>query len=228
MPAVQPVARAPPESATRPRQVVEVPTHRRRRARRAGPAMAWPPGFLPPRRRPSRVMAATGAIDRLPSARTRGRRAWSTRSPPGRTTAPRRQVTSGGATSDGTAAVGDLVVANSRRAFTSDFSGRWLASRIIHCSGWDLLTCFPGREADERQLRHHRPPRHHRSGNPRPGAGSAQPRRWSIAVVRTTTMLHRRGQRACRDAIRCITGTTRPAGRLCADYRHERMPVVGD
>src|SRR5690242_9951168 len=33
------------------------------------------------------------------------------------------------------------VVANSRSALTSDLSGRSAASRIIHCSGWDLLTC---------------------------------------------------------------------------------------
>jgi hypothetical protein len=32
--------------------------------------------------------------------------------------------------------------------------------------------------------------------SPRPGIGSAQPRRWSIAVVTTTTVLHRRGKRA--------------------------------
>jgi hypothetical protein len=43
-------------------------------------------------------------------------------------------------------------------------------------------------------------PWYHRSRAParcRAGAGPAQPPRWSIAVVTTTTMLHRRGQRAC-------------------------------
>src|SRR5580700_1968767 len=33
------------------------------------------------------------------------------------------------------------VVSNSRSAVTSDRSGRSAASWIVHCSGWDLLTC---------------------------------------------------------------------------------------
>jgi hypothetical protein len=51
--------------------------------------------------------------------------------------------------------------------------------------------------------------------NPCPVPGPAQLPRWSIAVVTTTTMLHRRGSAGrpagSGNAVRCITGTTRPA-----------------
>jgi hypothetical protein len=48
---------------------------------------------------------------------------------------------------------------------------------------------------------------------PRPGAGPAEPPRWSIVVVTTTTMEHCRGQRAC------LAG----AGTVKQDWLAERL-----
>jgi hypothetical protein len=62
--------------------------------------------------------------------------------------------------------------------------------------------------------------------NPRPGAGPAQPRRWSIAVVTTTTMLHRRGSAGLPPGARTRSGASRAPPAPRPRYSHRKAALA--